>query len=74
MKLADLITDHAGKHMSHTKVWNNLASAVVSGVVVWQAYKGTLSDDLVLWYLAILGGSAALSKGIGFSYGKGKSE
>ena len=40
--------------------------------MVWQAYKGTLTDDLLLWYLAILGGGAILSKGVGFAYGKGK--
>lgn len=78
LRIRDLFTDQAGGYLSHTKIWNNIACTVATWFLVYAAitdklYGDTLSE-FVLWYLAILGGSAILSKGVGFGFGKGKIE
>lgn len=79
MKVSDLFRDHKGNYLSHTKLWNNIASAVVTWLVIYLALKadpkelGTVTE-FALWYLAIVGGGAAISKGASFGFGRGKAE
>jgi hypothetical protein len=70
MKLADLITDQNGGHMSHSKLWANVAYAVVTGILVWKAYKLNISDDLILYYLGIVALHATGSKFVGATTSK----
>lgn len=71
MKASDILKDHNHGGLSSTKLWFHVANVVASVVVVFKAYKNELSDDMFLWYLAIVGGATLVSKGIGKIGGKG---
>lgn len=66
MKLSDLVRDPVGT-MSHFKLWNNIASAVFTGIVIYREYKGLLSEDLIVWYAGMLIAGVLVSKGISVS-------
>ena len=71
MKLADLVVDHASKKLSHSKVWANVAYGVATWFVIRQALEGKASDDLILYYVAIVALHAAGSKYVsGINAGK----
>lgn len=65
MRLIDLITDAATGQLSHSKIFNNVAAATVTAVVIWQSIIGTVSDELLLGYLTIMGVGAVASKATG---------
>lgn len=69
MKLADIFTS-AGGHgrLSHTKLWANIAYAVATYAVALAAHRGTLTADMLLVYLGIVGASAAASKFIALRF------
>ena len=57
--------------VSHTKFWTNIAYAVATAVVVVQAYRATLTADMILIYLAVVGAHGAASKWIAVRYNSG---
>lgn len=72
MKLGDLIRDPSG-YMSHMKVWNNIASAVFTGVIIGREWHGALSEDLLIWYAGMLIAGVLISKGVAVA-GQNRSE
>jgi hypothetical protein len=69
MKISELITDPTTGCISHTKVWTNIAYATTTGVFIMQAYKATLTPDIWLIYLAVVGAHNVASKMITAKYG-----
>lgn len=63
MKLSDLVRDPSG-HMSHFKLWNNIASGVFTWVIVSRELAGKLSEDLLIWYAGMLIMGVIASKGV----------
>ncbi|AJY42994.1 hypothetical protein I6G56_15085 [Burkholderia humptydooensis] len=59
MRFADLITGHDGK-LSHAKLWPNIASAVATGMFIYQGYRNQLTFDTWLIYLGCVGGYSAV--------------
>lgn len=53
MTIADLITGPDAR-LSHTKLWNNVGAATMTGIVWHQHWLGKLSDDLLIWYGGLL--------------------
>lgn len=49
MNLRDLITERSG-HLSHSKLWSNTASLLLSIVFVYEATQGRMSEWLFLTY------------------------
>ena len=58
----DLLTDHGTGMWSHTKFWANVAYGTSTGVVIWLAYKETLSTEIFVGYLLTVSGHTAVSK------------
>ncbi|WP_288843432.1 hypothetical protein [uncultured Deefgea sp.] len=58
MKLSDLITDAQGEHLSHSKIWANVACAAATVVFIKQGWAGTLTADVWFVYLGVVGGYA----------------
>jgi hypothetical protein len=63
MKFSDLIRDPAGT-MSHFKLWNNIASAVFTWIIISRELAGKLSEDLLIWYAGMLIAGVIVSKGV----------
>lgn len=63
MKLSDIVKDPNGS-MSHFKLWNNIASAVFTWVVITRELAGKLSEDLIIWYAGMLIAGVIVSKGV----------
>lgn len=63
MKLSDLVRDPTGT-MSHFKLWNNIASAVFTGIVIGRELHDKLSEDLLIWYAGMLIAGVLVSKGV----------
>ncbi|ANW48792.1 hypothetical protein N4S61_06765 [Burkholderia pseudomallei] len=59
MSLTDLITGHDGK-LSHAKLWPNIASAVATGMFIYQGIRNQLTFDTWLIYLGCVGGYSAV--------------
>ncbi|VVE59823.1 hypothetical protein PCA31118_00027 [Pandoraea captiosa] len=59
MTWRDLVTGVDGR-LSHTKLWPNIASAVATGMFIYQGVKGTLTNDTWLIYLGCVGGYSAV--------------
>jgi hypothetical protein len=64
MALRDLITGVDGK-LSHAKLWPNVASAVATGMFVYQGVTRQLTIDTWLVYLGCVGGYSAIIQAIG---------
>ncbi|WP_321883563.1 hypothetical protein [Burkholderia cepacia] len=73
MHIADLITGHDGK-LSHAKLWPNVASAVATGMFIYQGYRNQLTFDTWLIYLACVGGYSAIIQAIGAYRGRAPKE
>lgn len=71
MTISTLFTDPATGELSHTKLWSNIANAVASFVVVKMALTGTLSAEIFVGYLAVVGASAVASKYLSLKFNKG---
>lgn len=71
MNWRDIITDAGTQQVSHTKLWANIAYLTATIAIGWAAYKGSLSADLLLIYLGIVGASATASKFLSLRYGGG---
>ncbi|MCD4501107.1 hypothetical protein [Chromobacterium vaccinii] len=59
MGLADLIRNPATGRLSHSKMWANVACAVATGMFVYQGAAGSLTADVWLIYLGVVGGYSA---------------
>lgn len=68
-----LITDASTGHLSHTKLWQNIAYAAATCAFCYMAYAGTATADIWLVYLGAIGASATASKFLSLRYG-GKSD
>ncbi|HZZ04623.1 hypothetical protein [Paraburkholderia sp.] len=64
MALRDLITGVDGK-LSHAKLWPNVASAVATGMFVYQGVTRQLTFDTWLIYLGCVGGYSAIIQALG---------
>ena len=69
MRLSDLVQDAGTGHLSHTKLWANIAYGAATVAFVKSAWAGTLTADVWLFYLAIVGAHGAASKLISMRYG-----
>ncbi|KUM03515.1 hypothetical protein KIF53_13350 [Chromobacterium subtsugae] len=59
MTLADLATNPTTGRLSHSKLWANVACAVATGMFVYQGVAGTLTAEVWLIYLGVVGGYSA---------------
>ncbi|UTH73959.1 hypothetical protein [Chromobacterium sp. IIBBL 290-4] len=59
MKLADLFTNPATGRLSHSKLWANVACAAATCMFVYQGMAGTLTAEVWLIYLGVVGGYSA---------------
>lgn len=60
MAMRDLICDHVTGHVSHTKLWANIAYATATVVFAHIGWQATPSDGLSMLffvYLATIGGN-----------------
>lgn len=64
MALRDLITGIDGR-LSHAKLWPNVASAVATGMFIYQGITDKLSFDTWLIYLGCVGGYSAIIQALG---------
>lgn len=69
MKLSDLFRDPGTGQLSQTKLWANIAYAAATAAFVKQAWAGTLTPDVWLFYLGTVGAHTAVSKLISMRYG-----
>lgn len=69
MKLSDLVQDAGTGQLSHTKLWANIAYAAATVAFVKQAWAGTLTGEIWLFYLGVVGAHGTLSKLISMRYG-----
>lgn len=69
MRLSELFTDANGLHLSHTKLWANIAYASATGAFIYGAWQNQLSADIWLIYLGVVGGAATASKFLSLRYG-----
>lgn len=74
MRLEDILADPGTGQLSHTKVWNNIANAVATYVVVDLHREGKLSIEWMLLYLAVVGGVAVLSKWTSMRFGTAQAD
>ncbi len=63
MKLSDVVRDPDGK-MSHFKLWNNVASATFTSIIISRELAERLSDDLLIWYAGMLITGTVISKSV----------
>lgn len=47
---------------SHTKVWSNIAYGVATWIIVHLTLNNRLTEDYLMWYLAIVAGHTTVSK------------
>ncbi|WP_047243728.1 hypothetical protein [Chromobacterium subtsugae] len=59
MTPADLFTNPTTGRLSHSKLWANVACAVATGMFVYQGVAGTLTAEVWLIYLGVVGGYSA---------------
>ncbi|MCA8183812.1 hypothetical protein [Burkholderia vietnamiensis] len=73
MHISDLITGHDGK-LSHAKLWPNIASAVATGMFIYQGVTKQLTIETWAIYLACVGGYSAIIQAIGAYRGRAPKE
>jgi hypothetical protein len=71
MKLSDLITEPDGKRLSHSKIWSNIANAVMTAGVAKMFFAATLSADILMIYAVFVGASSLGSKFLNLRFGQG---
>lgn len=47
---------------SHTKVWSNIAYGVTTWIIIHLTLNNRLTEEYLMWYLAIVAGHTAASK------------
>ncbi|CAB3764171.1 hypothetical protein [Paraburkholderia humisilvae] len=73
MALRDLITGVDGK-LSHAKLWPNVASAVATGMFIYQGVRDKLTLDVWIVYLTSVGGYSAIIQALGAWRGRSNKE
>jgi hypothetical protein len=73
MALRDLISGVDGK-LSHAKLWPNVASAVATGMFIYQGVTKQLTFDTWLIYLGCVGGYSAIIQALGAWTGRSTKE
>jgi len=68
LSLKDLLTGKDGR-ISHVKLWANVASLTATGVVIWYAWRGSLTWDMFGLYLATVGGYYTVGKYLDLKHG-----
>ncbi len=69
MRLRDIVVDPGTDQLSHTKLWNNIANAVATYVVLDLNREGRLTIEWMLLYLALVGAVAVASKWTSLRFG-----
>lgn len=46
----DMVIDHATGKLSESKVWVNIGKAALTGILINEAYQGTLTEPLLMWF------------------------
>lgn len=69
MRWKGLIADTMTGDVSHTKVWSNVAYCAATFAFCWGAWHATLTPDIWLIYMGVVGAHSATSKLIGMKYG-----
>ena len=69
MRVSELIRDPGTGQLSHTKLWTNIAYCAATVAFMRMAWAGTLTSDMWLWYLGVVGAHNAISKLISMRYG-----
>lgn len=59
MSLGDLFKNPATNRLSHSKLWANVACASATGMFIYQGVAGTLTAEVWLIYLGVVGGYSA---------------
>lgn len=59
MSLGDLFKNPATNRLSHSKLWANVACAAATGMFIYQGVSGSLTPDVWLIYLGVVGGYSA---------------
>jgi hypothetical protein len=71
VKLSDLVRDPGTGQLSHTKIWTNIAYFAATIAFIRMSWVGTITADMWLWYLGVVGTHSAISKLISLRYGGG---
>lgn len=74
MRLGDILVDPGTGQLSHTKLWNNIANAVATYVVIDLHRESKLSIEWMLLYLAVVGGVSVLSKWTSLRFGAAQAD
>lgn len=64
MRVGELFTNPATGKLSHSKLWANVSCAAATGMFVYQGVAGTLTADVWLIYLGVVGGYSAARRWI----------
>ncbi|MCP1289762.1 hypothetical protein NK214_06115 [Chromobacterium sp. S0633] len=59
MSLGDLFKNPATNRLSHSKLWANVACAAATSMFIYQGVSGSLTPDVWLIYLGVVGGYSA---------------
>ncbi|KUM02284.1 hypothetical protein KIF53_18045 [Chromobacterium subtsugae] len=59
MRLSDLVRGPHSRRLSHSRLWANVACAAATAMFVVDGWRGTLTPDLWLIYLGVVGGYSA---------------
>jgi hypothetical protein len=62
--LADLFVSNASNKLSHTRVWNNIACAIATSIVIHKEFftPTGLPVEYFQWYIGLVGFQALASK------------
>jgi hypothetical protein len=71
MSLVDLLQNPATGRLSHSKLWANIACASATGMFIYQGAMGTLTAEVWLIYLGVVGGYSAARSWIAARRDKG---
>ncbi|OHX12296.1 hypothetical protein [Chromobacterium sphagni] len=59
MRIADLFCSPHSRRLSHSRLWANIACAAATAMFIVGGWRGTLTPDLWLIYLGVVGGYSA---------------
>ncbi|WP_046158007.1 hypothetical protein [Chromobacterium vaccinii] len=59
MRLADLLRHPRSRRLSHSRLWANIACAAATIMFLVNGWRGTLTADIWLIYMGVVGGYSA---------------
>ncbi|AUH53185.1 hypothetical protein CXB49_21515 [Chromobacterium sp. ATCC 53434] len=59
MHPADLLRNPHSRRLSHSRLWANVACAAATAMFIRDGWRGTLTPDIWLIYLGVVGGYSA---------------